>query len=134
MVLVYGVLLAGGAFALQWLEYQYLVRRYTVEFYIVVLCVLFTIMGIWVGQQLTSKRGSKAFQPDAFALQKLRISERENQVLSLLARGHSNDEIASLLHISLNTVKTHLKSLYYKLGVNSRTLAVSKARSLRILA
>jgi ATP/maltotriose-dependent transcriptional regulator MalT len=70
---------------------------------------------------------------DQKLLQELNISERELEVLHCLARGLSNEEIASTLFISLNTVKTHLSNLYFKLDVKRRTQAVEKARIMRLI-
>jgi len=61
------------------------------------------------------------------------ISERELEVLRLIAAGLSNREIADKLFISLNTVKTHTKNINSKLDVNSRTRAVVRAKELRLL-
>jgi len=61
------------------------------------------------------------------------LSERELEVLQLLAEGLTNQEIASRLFLSLNTVKAHSRNIYGKLGVHSRTQAVAKARALGIL-
>jgi LuxR family maltose regulon positive regulatory protein len=61
------------------------------------------------------------------------ISERELEVLHLIAAGLSNKEIAEKLFISLNTVKTHTKSINSKLDVNSRTRAVARAKELGLL-
>jgi LuxR family maltose regulon positive regulatory protein len=58
------------------------------------------------------------------------LSERELEVIRLLEEGLSNQEIAARLHISLNTVKAHLKSIYGKLGVNNRVQAIAKGREL----
>jgi len=55
------------------------------------------------------------------------LSEREIEVLEQVARGASNQEIASLLHISVATVKSHLIHIYGKLGVSDRTAAVTTA-------
>ena len=55
------------------------------------------------------------------------LSEREINVLKLLAQGKSNKEIGSALFISEGTVKSHLKRIFGKLGVISRTEAVAKA-------
>ena len=51
------------------------------------------------------------------------LSERETEVLRLVATGKANKEIAALLHIGENTVKTHVSSVLTKLGVQSRTQA-----------
>lgn len=61
------------------------------------------------------------------------LSEREIEVLNLIAEGLTNPEIATRLVLSLYTVKTHTRNIYSKLGVNNRTQAVSKARTLGIL-
>lgn len=55
------------------------------------------------------------------------LTNRERQVLGLLADGLGNKQIAARLGISTNTVKTHLELLFEKLGVSSRTEAVATA-------
>jgi LuxR family maltose regulon positive regulatory protein len=61
------------------------------------------------------------------------LSEREIEVLGLIASGLSNREIAQKLYLSNSTVKVHTYNIYRKLGVHSRTQAVAKARALGIL-
>jgi LuxR family maltose regulon positive regulatory protein len=61
------------------------------------------------------------------------LSERELDVLRLVAEGLTNREIASRLFLSLNTVKAHNRNFYGKLGVHNRTQAVAQARALGIL-
>jgi LuxR family maltose regulon positive regulatory protein len=61
------------------------------------------------------------------------LSEREIEVLQLIAEGLTNPEIASRLYLSLNTVKVHTRNIYGKLGVNNRTQAGARARALGIL-
>ena len=58
------------------------------------------------------------------------LSERELEVLRLLATDLDGPEIASQLMVSLNTMRTHTKSIYTKLGVNSRRAAVHRAEEL----
>jgi LuxR family maltose regulon positive regulatory protein len=61
------------------------------------------------------------------------LSERELKVLQLLSVGLSNKEIAQTLFIAVGTVKNHLKNIYRKLDVHSRTQAVNRARDLGLL-
>jgi LuxR family maltose regulon positive regulatory protein len=61
------------------------------------------------------------------------LSERELEVLALIAAGKSNEEIASSLFVSLSTVKTHINNLYRKLGARSRTHAIARARELDLV-
>jgi LuxR family maltose regulon positive regulatory protein len=61
------------------------------------------------------------------------LSDRELEVLGLIARGLTNREVAKRLFLSLNTVKVHTRNIYGKLAVNNRTQAVAKARSLGLL-
>lgn len=62
------------------------------------------------------------------------LTERETEVLELVAAGLSNRQIAARLFVSDNTVKTHLKSIHGKLGVSSRTQAVIKGLHLRLIS
>jgi LuxR family maltose regulon positive regulatory protein len=61
------------------------------------------------------------------------LTARERDVLKLLSDGLSYKEIAPALFISINTVRFHIKSIYAKLGVNSRTQAVNRARAFKML-
>ncbi|HET9738752.1 MAG TPA: response regulator transcription factor [Solirubrobacteraceae bacterium] len=59
------------------------------------------------------------------------LTAREWEVLDLLCDGHSTDQMANELFLSTETVRSHVKSIYRKLGVNSREQAVSEAERLR---
>lgn len=54
----------------------------------------------------------------------IHLSPKENEVVALLAQGHSYAEISVLLSISENTLKTHIKRIYKKLNVHNRTQAI----------
>ena len=61
------------------------------------------------------------------------LSERELEVLALIADGLTNREIAEKLVIALGTVKRHINNIYGKLGVRSRTQAIARARQIELL-
>jgi LuxR family maltose regulon positive regulatory protein len=61
------------------------------------------------------------------------LSERELEVLQLIAAGLTNQEIAARLYLSLNTVKVHTRNIYGKLNVHSRTQAIARSQELGLL-
>lgn len=132
-VFLYGLGLAFGALALSWLEYKYVTRIFAGEIYLVLIAVVFTALGAWAGGRLTRKAPPAPFEVNRAALASLGITEREHETLTALADGLANKEIARRFNISPNTVKTHISSLYEKLGVSRRTQAVQKARQLHLI-
>jgi LuxR family transcriptional regulator, maltose regulon positive regulatory protein len=61
------------------------------------------------------------------------LSDREIKVLELLAKGHPNQKIAEIMVVSQSTVKFHLKNIYLKLGVHTRTQAIARGGELRLI-
>lgn len=135
-ILIYGLTLAVLVFVMKYLEYRLVVRDLSIEFYVGLVAVFFTVLGVWSGIRLTQKRvvaNSLPFQMDDSSLERFGISKRELEVLQWMARGLSNQEIADKLFVSLNTVKTHSSNLFQKLDAKNRTQAVQKGRELRII-
>lgn len=132
-VLIYGVILAAGTLGLQWLQFQLLVRTHPLEIYLAIFALAFMALGAWIALRLRRRPAPEQFEFNTAAQQSLGISERELEVLTLIAAGQSNKEIAHRLEVSPNTVKTHVANLFEKLGAKRRTEAIAKARELRLV-
>ena len=79
------------------------------------------------------KPSTESFVENKFEIDNLGLSKREIEVLTMLAKGLSNQEIGDQLFISLATVKTHVSKLYDKLAVKRRTQAIEKAKRLGLI-
>jgi DNA-binding NarL/FixJ family response regulator len=111
---------------------------------------LFSALGIWLGLRLVRPKqivverevvrevhagaGEVAFEVDRRRLDALGITPREHEILTLIARGLSNREIAERLYVSENTVKTHASRLFQKLDARRRTQAVQIAKESGLIA
>ena len=133
-VVAYGALLAACTLALQGLDYRRLALAHAGEVYILLIALGFLGLGVWVGVHLFAPPRQPPVGGNPQVVESLGISPRELDVLQALAEGRSNKEIAALLHVSPNTVKTHLARLFEKLGARRRTEAVHRARELGILS
>ncbi|HEY8615470.1 response regulator transcription factor [Phenylobacterium sp.] len=129
----YAVVLALGAFALQWLDYQRLSRSMALEFYVALVAAGFAAGGVWLGWRVAARSRGPGFARNEAALRALRLTLQEVRVLEKLAAGQSNKEIGRSLGLSPNTVKTHLANLFAKLQVSRRTEAISRARDLELI-
>lgn len=141
-IIFMGLLLAFGIAALKSLEYYYFAYRISADVYIGIISVIFLGLGIYLGIRF-DKRRKTTLQPDApaetatvlpIALPEgIELSSREREVLNHIAMGHSNQEIADMLFVSLNTIKSHTNNIYSKLNVKRRTQAIETARKLKII-
>lgn len=138
-VLVYGLL--GGLLiaVLKLTEYRFLVVGHSLEIYGGLVAVIFAALGIWLGLKLTRPkevvvvRDAQPFVIDKSQLEKLGITPREHEILTLIAAGLSNREIAEKLYVSENTVKTHSSRLFDKLSAKRRTQAVQIGKDARLI-
>jgi NarL family two-component system response regulator LiaR len=134
IILVWALVLAGGAFVLEWLQYQYFVRLFSPQIYVGIIGTGFAVGGVWLGWRLSARRApSPEFIRNEAALKSLGVTGQEARVLECLAAGKSNKEIALALGLSPNTIKTHIANLYAKLAVGRRSQAVNKARELALI-
>lgn len=138
-IVLYGISLALLVLVLKVLEYRYFIHDLSLEFYVRLIAIFFAALGAWVGLRLTSKKKNiisapfSDFKLNEDTLKQTGISKREYEVLELIAKGNSNQEIADKLFVSLNTVKTHSSNLFVKLDVKRRTQAIQRAKELRLI-
>lgn len=128
---LYGIVAGVLLVMLQAIQYKTMIRDMRLELFAGVIAILFMIVGVIVGLQFVKRKSAN--EVDTSKAEQLNLSERELEVLQLLADGYSNQEIADKLFVSLNTIKTHISNLYSKMNVGRRTQAVQKARDLAIL-
>ncbi len=146
LLILYGITLALLLFFVKWLELRFVIIDYYMEIYAGAIALLFMGLGIWVALKLAKPKSQTiiiekevfrdtphSFTVDKKALANLELSRRELEVLELMARGLSNQEIAVKLFVSLNTIKTHSSNVFSKLDVKRRTQAVEKARRLSMI-
>ena len=144
--IVYSISLASLLFLLKWLELRFIIFDHSFEIYIGLIAVIFTALGIWLALKLSKPKietvvvekevyvsRNENFVLDTLLVSQLELSKRELEILSLLAQGHSNQEIAVKLFVSLSTVKTHIQNLFEKLDVKRRIQAVEKAKRLNLI-
>ena len=128
----YGALLAAGTLVLALLDYQRMMRTHFADIATFLIGAGFLALGIYIGMRVV-KSPAAAFDGNPRAQASLGISPRELTVLTEIAAGRSNKEIARKLDVSPNTVKTHVARLFEKLGAKRRTDAIAKARELGIV-
>ena len=143
-VLVYGLL--GGVLIalLKIVEYRFLVLEHSLEIYGGLVALIFAGLGIWLGLKLTREKiivrevpvpvpAPATFVLNAQRQEQLGITPRELEILTQIAAGLSNKEIAERLYVSENTVKTHTASVFEKLNARRRTQAVQLAKQAGLL-
>jgi two-component system, NarL family, response regulator LiaR len=143
---VYGLVLALLMFLLKWMELQWLIFDNARDVYMGAIALLFTLLGLWLARHLFKPKIEKVieektiyinrpseFSIDQKALALTGLSNREMEVLQLLAKGYSNKAIAEQLYVSLNTIKTHCSNIFEKLEVKSRLQAIEKAKNLHLI-
>ena len=151
-VLIFG--LVGGLLlaTIQYTEYRFVIIEHSIELYSALVAILFATFGIWLGFRITRSRETiretvvvrevpvpaqatarEPVAPKTANQQTLGITARELEILTLVACGLSNREIATQLFVSENTVKTHCARTFDKLGANRRTQAVQRGKELGLL-
>jgi two-component system, NarL family, response regulator LiaR len=125
-----GVLIA----LLKVIEYKHFVQEYPSELYGGLVALIFTAVGIYLGLKWTRPAPAQGpFVLNEAKLREVGLTQREHEILGLIAEGLSNREIGEKLFVSENTVKTHSSRLFDKMDVNRRVQAVQKGRELGLI-
>jgi DNA-binding CsgD family transcriptional regulator len=151
ILLIYGLFLGLVSILLKTTEYWFWVKLNAFDLYGILIALIFLGVGLWLGIRFNQKNKEKysinnsnteevtnnekvVIPIDEKMLEKLGISKREYEVLTLLGKGMSNQEIADTLFVSQNTIKTHTSRLFEKLDVKNRTHAILKSKELGIIS
>jgi NarL family two-component system response regulator LiaR len=145
-IILYSASLGLLLFLLKWLELRFIIFDHSFEIYIGFIALIFTALGIWLALKLSKPKietvvvekevyvsRNENFILNSSLISQLELGKREMDVLNLMAQGHSNQEIAEKLFISISTVKTHIQNLFEKLDVKRRTQAIEKAKRLNLI-
>ena len=143
-ILIFG--LCGGLLIalLRLIEYRFLIIGHSLEIYGGLVALVFAGVGIWLGLKFTRKEeivvvrevpvpATSTFVLNERKQEELGITKRELEILSLIASGLSNREIAEKLFVSENTVKTHSSRLFEKMNAKRRTQAVQIGKEVGLI-
>lgn len=127
LVIRYGTLLAFALVCIKTLEYQVFSFRLNQQLYIGIIACFFLFLGVattclWWRLSLRVKKADPPI-----------LTIKELTLLRGLAQGLTNQQLADASFLSVNTIKTHLKSVYRKLLVKNRSEAVAKAKQLKLI-
>jgi len=135
--------LAGLLIIIKIIESSFFQYKFNFDVYLGIIAVLFLIVGVYFGNKFGKKGKNDAAlynnvngNVSNYSINtsiETDLSSRELEVLLSISHGLSNKEIADKLFVSLNTIKTHTANIYSKLGVKSRTQAISRAKSLNLI-
>jgi DNA-binding CsgD family transcriptional regulator len=143
-LLIYGI--GGGLLIviLKLIAFRFLMVEHSIEIYAGLIALVFATLGIWLGLKLTRKKeivvirevaapNGQSFSLNEKNLRDSGVTPRELEILTLIAKGMSNREIAEKLFVSESTVKTHSSRLFEKLSAKRRTQAVQIGKEMGLI-
>lgn len=143
-IIIYALVLTGVAVCLKILEYRLVIFDHAMELYGGIVALTFLIVGLYTGKKINPPKEVaiivekevpiKDFRLNEKEIEKLGLSKREMEILELMSKGLSNQEIATTAFLSINTVKTHVSNILMKLDAKRRTEAVIKAKELSLIS
>lgn len=136
VILRFGLIIAALLILFQLSRMSLLIPDMSSDLILGLVGAAFIGLGIYLGlkfRKVEIVEVGPVIEIDEQQIEALGLTEREMEVLRLIASGLSNVEIGEKLFVSENTVKTHVSNLFVKLDVKRRTQAVTRAKELRII-
>ena len=143
ILLFYGLALALVMIVVRTLEIRFMYFNLRSEIFIFSISIVFMGLGIFLSRRFKGKEQqqivivnvpvAEEFTANQSEIDRIGLSKREMEVLRLISEGLSNEEIGDKLSLAVPTIKSHISRLFEKLEVNRRTMAIEKARRLRII-
>jgi NarL family two-component system response regulator LiaR len=135
-IIIFAIVIATIAMCLELLKYKLVIFDLAVELYATIISITFLTIGLYTGKKFIKPKEVIVekhihvphFTLNEKGLEQLGLSKRECEILELMAKGLSNQEIATHIFLSVNTVKTHVSNILLKLDAKRRTEAITKAR------
>ena len=135
-IISFGLLLFAVLVLFQLAKFSRFQSGWSTELWIAAFSIIFLLIGIFLSKKLQKEKivekevfiPQQEFTFNQKKQEQLNISKRELEVLQLINKGMSNQQIADALYVSENTIKKHISSLFLKLDVQRRTEAIRKAR------
>lgn len=134
-LLIFGSLIAALLILFQLGQYGFVRGDLKIEALISIIAIVFFMVGVYINRQYSRKSINEIGNDeiDRQRIEELEISNREYEVLLLMAEGLSNREIGEKLFVSESTIKTHVSNLLVKLDSKRRTQAIQRAKQEKIL-
>ncbi|MHA7055625.1 response regulator transcription factor [Aquimarina sp. M1] len=132
-ILIFGTLVLALLLLFQLSKYSLISGNTSIEFIIAGIAVVFFVIGVIINKKVLYRSKVVSKEIDHEKIKALGLSKREQEVLSEIASGLSNKEIAEKLFVSESTIKTHVSNVLLKLNAKRRTQAIQIAKELRII-
>lgn len=133
IILSTGLLILAVLLLFRLSQYALFANNDATELILALSAMAFFFVGVLFYRKFGETRNKDSFTVDYKTISRLKISEREYEVLEQLNHSLSNREIAERLFLSESTIKTHVSALLKKLEVRNRTALVDKARTLQLV-
>ena len=132
-ILIFGLLILAILVLFEISKHSYLSGETSIEVIIAIIALIFFFIGVYINKKSVKKITPIGTVVNHKKIKELNISNREYEVLCEIAKGLSNQEIATKLFVSESTIKTHVSNLLIKLNAKRRTQAIQISKELQLL-